>query len=393
MTPWSLILTLLVVSQAKPVAAPPPDTAADVATLRDGTVVLGQIAEAPPRGLFLMYVRRAWAEANLADKAKQWEAGSALELKRANEARRDRLAAWRRERTKENAPGQEDRIGRWLDQQLDLPGEPPPAPLLVVGLKRAEIKSVVRRPKATTRMFRQGWLSGFRDVETMKPAELKDALAGRGFAADAGGDEPVAIDRLLPLLPETDEQWLARRAATEVTSDPGLRFIQVQSILMPEPLPGQPLTMDAAKAMLANLAPLLEDKPVDPLTAQLREVAARGRIGAVVTQQEMSPALDAVRITISLLVRNGQRWSKAGSKTASVRADALRPGDGNDLAQDPQIGAVFQVFESIGFGLPADVKQQSLNIGAATRTALGMARGAFSERLAAMALPIEGGKE
>ena len=74
------------------------------------------------------------------------------------------------------------------------PGDPPVAPLLVVTLKRTDVKNVVRRPKGTARMLRQGWLSGFRDVETMKPADLKEALADRGFAADAGGDQPVAID-------------------------------------------------------------------------------------------------------------------------------------------------------------------------------------------------------
>jgi hypothetical protein len=392
MTTWPLAFSLLVLCQAKPATAPVPDSAADAVTLRDGTVVLGQIAEAPPRGLFLMYVRRAWAEANLREQAKKWEAGTALELKRAYEARRDRLAAWKRERMKTD--GKEDPIGRWLDRELsrlEAPGDPPPATLLVVGLRRVEIKGVVRRPKASARMLRQGWLAGFRDVETMKLADLKEALAGRGFAADAGNAEPVVIDRLLPILPENDEQWLSRRAATEVMNDTGLRFIQVQGLLLPEPLPGQALTMDAAKGLLAGLAPLLEDKPADPLGAQLQEVAARGRVGAVVTQQEMSPAFDAVKITITLLVRNGQHWSKAGSRTASVRTDALKPGDGNDLAQDPQVAAVFQVFESIGFGFPPEVKQQSLNIGAATRKALGMARGAFSERLAAMALPLEGG--
>jgi hypothetical protein len=98
--------------------------------------------------------------------------------------------------------------------------------------------------------------------------------------------------------------------------------------------------------------------------------------------------MDAVRITITLLVRNGPRWSKAGAKTAAVRTDLLKPGDGNDLAQDPQVGAVFRVFESIGFGFPPEVKQQSLNIGAATRKALGMAREAFAERIAALALPL-----
>jgi hypothetical protein len=385
---WSLALGILVVLQPRSAAAP--DSAADVVTLRDRTVVLGQVADSPPRGPLLLYVRRAWAESNLPDRAKRWEAAEKPALRRASQLRRDRLAAWKRERVVE--PGRPDRIGPWLDhelERLDAKEDPPAAPLLVVTLDRNEVKSLVRRPKATARMLRLGWLSGFQDVETMKRADLESALEDRGFAG--GGEESVAIDRLLPILPEAEEGWITRRAATEVMMDEGLRFIQIQNILMPEPAPGQPLTANGALSMVSSLAPLLEGKPVDPLAEQLRAVAARGRVGAVLTQQEMSPGLDAVRITISLWVRNGERWSKAGSKTASVRADALRPGAGDDLAHDPQVGAVFQVFESIGFGFSPELKQQSVNIGAATRKALGMARAAFSDRLAALELPIEGG--
>jgi hypothetical protein len=158
---------------------------------------------------------------------------------------------------------------------------------------------------------------------------------------------------------------------------------------MPEPVPGQPLNVNGALAMVSNLAPLLEGKPVDPLAAQLRDVAARGRVGAVVTQQETSPDLDAVRVTIALWVRNGERWSQAGNKTATVRTDALGPGAADDLARDPQLAAVFQVFESIGFGFPPEVKQRSLNVGAATRKALGLARTAFAGSLDPLALPID----
>jgi hypothetical protein len=390
MTSVVLLLSLQLVSQPKPPAAP--ETAADAITLRDGTVVLGQVAESAARGPLAIYLRRAWAEANLPERAKRWEEAEGPELRKAYQVRRERLAAWRRERVKDPGQAGADRLGQWLDQQLDRAdpaGEPDPprAPLMVVTLNRAEIKSIVRRPRASARMLRQGWLSGFHDVETMKLADLKEALQGRGFAT--GTEESVPLDALLPIQPETELQWLTRRAATEVANDTGVRFIQIQNLLLPEPAPGQPLTMDGALAMVSNLAPLLDDRPVDPLETQLREVAARGRVGAMVTQQQMSPAFDAVAITISLWVREGQRWTKAGSRSASVRTDALRPGEANDLGRDPQLAAVFQIFESVGFGFPAEVKQRSLNIGAATRKALGMARTAFTERLGTMALPLE----
>jgi hypothetical protein len=47
------------------------------------------------------------------------------------------------------------------------------------------------------------------------------------------------------------------------------------------------------------------------------------------------------------------------------------------------------VVESLGFGpIPADVKQRSLNVGAATQKALGQVRSALLEDLAGLALPV-----
>ena len=49
----------------------------------------------------------------------------------------------------------------------------------------------------------------------------------------------------------------------------------------------------------------------------------------------------------------------------------------------------FQLVEAIGLGgIPEDVKRRSLNVGAATRKALGQARSAAEADLAALAFPI-----
>ncbi len=111
-------------------------------------------------------------------------------------------------------------------------------------------------------------------------------------------------------------------------------------------------------------------------------------MGALTTREEIGPDFAAVRVTLTLYVRTGDRWAAAGNRSATVRsADAA--GGGDDLARDPQVAAVFQVFESIGFGVAPEVKQRALNLGAATRKALGQARSAFNDRLQALALPLE----
>src|SRR4051812_32769290 len=120
----SLGVVLFVVSLAKPETS----TAADAVTLRDGSVVLGQLAESGPREPLLMYVPRARAEAHPPDRARRWESAEEPEVRRGARLRRERLEAWRRERVKEPSAAVPDRIGPWLDRQLDATpaGEGPP---------------------------------------------------------------------------------------------------------------------------------------------------------------------------------------------------------------------------------------------------------------------------
>jgi hypothetical protein len=371
---------------AKPAAT---ETVADSVTLRDGSVVLGQIVEPSPKGTVTIYVRRAWAEVNIPDLARRWSDAEKPEQARARRLRRDRLARWMRERVVE--PGQNDPIGGWIDRELarldEKEGKPEPSALMIVRLSRNEIKTIApRRAKAMARMLRQGWLSGFRNVETMTLDDLKSALEGRGFAI--GSDEPVAIDRLLPLAAEPEPLWLARRAATEATQDPGLRFIELNNLLVPEPEPGQAVDTAAAGATIGSLAKLLNGQ-AESIGEQLLPVARRGRVGAIVTGQKLAPGLDGVEVMMTLWVRDGNRWSPYGSQTSRVRAAELKPDETDAIANNPQIQSIFQTLSSIGFGADAPTKQITVNIGAATRKALGAARSAFNDSLANLVLPID----
>ena len=78
-------------------------------------------------------------------------------------------------------------------------------------------------------------------------------------------------------------------------------------------------------------------------------------------------------------------------RIAKRHGPARRSGQeaGKDLAEDPQVKGAFQIAELLGLGaIPAEVKQRSLRIGAATEKALGMARSAFNQDLDALALPV-----
>jgi hypothetical protein len=386
MASWAITLGLGLLLAAKPAAA---ETAADSLTLRDGSVVLGQVVEPSPKGTVTMYVRRAWAEANVPALAKRWGDAEKPVQARARKHRRDRMVQWKRERVAE--PGQNDPIGDWIERELkrldDKQGAPEPSALMVVKLNRNEIKAIgPRRPKATARMLRQGWLSGFRNVEAMSLDDLKSALEGRGFVV--GREEPVAIDRLLPLVAEPEPLWLARRAATEATHDLGLRFIRFNNLLIPEPAPGQPVDMAAATATIGSIAKVLNGQ-AESIGEQLRPVAQRGRVGAIVTEQKFAPGLDGVEVTMTLWVRNGNLWNNFGSKVERVRSADLKPDEADAIANDPQIQSIFQALSTLGIAPDAQAKQVTVNIGAATRKALGSVRSAFNDSLDTLVLPID----
>jgi len=384
-----LLLGLSLISQAKAPARI--ETAADVVTLRDGSMVLGQVVESAARGTLTMLVRREWASANLPEANKRWRTAEQPTLRRALSQRKERLNAWRRERADVVPPS--DPTLHWIDREIERLSKPEAeahSVLMVVKLNRAGVVSIVRRPKANGRMLRQGWLSRFANVEAMPLDSLQDALEARGFLTQ--GKNEVSIDRLLPIPGETETQWLARRAATEVINDTGLRFLQTQGLVLPEGTPGQAAALDAAGSAIQQLQSLLSDDrtPSDPLADRLREIASRGRAGALVTRLEISPDLSAVRVEAVLLARDRQaRWMPVVTRSNSVRPETLEANAGQDLEQDPQVSTVFKVVESLGLGqVPEEVKQRSLKMGAATQKALGQTRTAFLKDLAALAFPV-----
>ncbi len=382
-----ILLGLSLLGQAKPAVIP--ETAADVVILRDGAAAYGQIVEPAPRGTMILAVRRDWAKTKLPEWSKRWTEIEKPQVRRAVAQRKDRLAAWKQERAR--SAQADDPILRWIDseaERLSKPEEIPPSTLMVVKLNRSDVRSIQRRTKASARMLRQAWLSHFRNAEEMPLPALRDALEARGFLADGQGE--ASVERLLPLMSETDARWLARRAATEVANDSGLRFLQTQGLVLPEPPPGQGAPITAATSAIGQLGRLLSDAPNDPLADSLREVAERGRVGAVVTRLDVSPDLSAVRVESILLARDHSgRWLPATTRWSVVRPEEAAAGAGKQLEEDPQIKVVFKVAESLGLGqIPDSVKQRSLNMGAATQKALGQTRSALIEDLTALELPV-----
>lgn len=358
------------------------DPAADSVTLRDGKVVLGQVVEAAPRGKVVLVVRRAWAEKNIPDRFKVWNAAEAPFLKRSREERIKRLDAWKRERVAEP----NDAIITWIDGELArLKNDADVPRLMVVSLNRAEIRSMVRRPADSARKLRQAWRANFEDAETKPVDALSSALEGRGFAVTAVDLAPI-ID-LLPIPAETEDQWKRRRAATEVTHERSLRFIRHRGLLLPEGEPGAGVDLGGIGGLVKGL--LGEGEAEDPLVAKGRAIAARGRVGLMVTTLETAEDLASVKVEVVLYVHTRQdRWERAAARSVQVRGDEVRRGDGANVAADPQVKAIFKTAEDLGLTIPDEIKNKSLNMGAATQKALANARAAIQPDLDAWLLPV-----
>jgi hypothetical protein len=379
-----LHLTLCIASVI--LTAAPAHTAADVVTLRDGKVILGQVLDVPPRGRIPVAIRREWAKANLPEKLRVWEASEARHARRAVDDRRRRLLAWRTDRVATENP--DDPILTWITAELDRLDHlaDHPSRLILVELDRSTIRNLIRRNDDEKRMLRQSWIGSIADSETRPVDDLKRLLEGRGFPQSE--IDPASIDDLLPLPVESGNHWLARRAATEVRYDKGLKFVQHLGLLLPE-------DADAANLNIADVAggaikALLGEPQADPLVLKCREIAGRGKVGMVLTRLDLGNDLQAATVESTLFVRTGpDRWEPAIRRPATVRLDQVGDAQRQGIAADPQVKQVFKVFEGLGLGAAGDQLQQTgINVGAATRQALGQAQSALGADLDSLALPI-----
>jgi len=340
----------------------------------------------PPRGRIPVAIRRDWVKANLPEKLPVWEASEARKTKRATEDRRRRLLAWRADRVATEKP--DDPILTWITAELDRLNHlaDHPSPLILVELDRSTIRRLVRRDQDEQRMLRQSWIGSIADCETKPIADLKRLLEGRGFPQS--DIDPASIDELLPVSVESENHWLARRAATEVKHDAGLKFVQHLGLLLPE-------DATAANVNLADVAggaikALLGEEQEDPLAAKARAIASRGKVGLVVTRLDLGGDLQAATVESTLFVRTGpDRWEPAIRRPATVRVDQIGDAQRQGIAADPQVQQVFKIFEGLGLGAAGGQLQQTgISVGAATRQALGQAQSALGTDLDSLALPI-----
>jgi hypothetical protein len=376
-------------SPRRPQASTVEKFAADRVVLRDGKELLGQVDDASADVALTILARREMVRTTLPDRARKWEEAERDTTATALRRRRERLAAWRRDRPEGPAAG--DRITAWLDRELaGPPGPVAPSPLMAIRLGRDEVAAAERRSEPAARALRAAWLLGLADPEKIPLARLKERIAERGLVLE--DDVPVAIDRLLPPAAESEDRWALRRAATEALHDQGLRFIQFGTTLLPEPVPGQPLDPAGGMTLVeGTIRDVLGVGGADPLPSRLRAVAARGRVGVIVTRIEISPDLARAAAESTLYVRRGDDWGRGLWRSESLGVGAVPPVVASIVASDPQVKAVMGLIDTIGAGFVSpELKERGLVVGTTVGGAVALARTALVRSLMGLAFDVEG---
>ena len=107
----------------------------------------------------------------------------------------------------------------------------------------------------------------------------------------------------------------------------------------------------------------------------------------MVTTLETAEDLASVKVEVVLYVHTREgRWERAAARSVQVRGEDVRPGDGANVAADPQVKAIFKTAEDLGLQIPDEIKTRSLNMGTATQKALAQARTAIQPDLDALVL-------
>jgi hypothetical protein len=376
-------------SARRPKGGAEEESAADRIVLRDGKELFGQVDEPSPQAALTILARRELVRTTLPDWAKRWEDAEREATAGAARQRRERLAGWRRERPAESASA--DRITAWLDRELSQSSGPvAPSPLIAIRPGRGDVSAVERRSESAARVLRSAWLLGLADPETTPLPGLKDAIAGRGMILE--GDDPIEIDRLLPPGFESADRWLLRRAATEVLHDEGLRFIRFGNTILPEPVPGQPLDPATGATLVeGTVRDVLGVGGTDPLPSRLRAVAARGRVGVMVTSIGIAPNLGSVSAESSLYYRQGSDWGRGVWRSQGLPVGSVPPVVVSLVAGDPQVKAVMDLIDMIGAGFVSpEMKERGLVVGTTIGGAVVLARTALVRSLAGLAFEVEG---
>ncbi len=389
-----MLVALLMWGATVPALADLSGTASDAITLEDGSVVRGQVAEGARFGGVTVLVRRDWARRNAPAWLSRWERQELPLILRGRRERKERLIAWRRDRILNSIPSG-DRMTSWINAEVARLStlKPGRTVLTLATFPRSETRGIDQQMVETGRLLRLGWLAGLNDVETLPLDELTVALEPQTRIRP---DDPGRVDALLPLYPEGEERWRARRAATEVVFDPSLRYVRFRQLTLPETGPNSDATPQTTSELIdspagrAAFAAIQGVSPFDAIDELLDDIAGRGYVGAIISRVELGIDSDQVEAESTFWVcQRGGRWTSLFTRRAVVASGASSLADRTPALEGSPIKTTLQVLETVASAPSSpEVSQLRQRLGATAELALGKARAALDQELAPLVLSV-----
>ncbi len=302
----------------------------------------------------------------------------------------------------------ENRLKSWLDQQPE-PGtlraflqlelrrtqqaargdgeQPEPPQFVIVELPEARVRSLVTQAPQNRAVAMLAWRERLAGVETKQVEELRKELTAKGVNLNDVAD----LSDRLPLLPQDDREWAARRAILEHQHGEGLEFQGFGDALFQSGEGAKQVELSQLLGQLfekqlgSQLSELLgESQPARKTTnsnAALQKAVdaavAKGQRAVRVTLLELDVASGRVTVTGRLLARMpNDRWESVWQSTIVEDGSQPRPDVERRIEDDPQIKGLKQTLTDLGL---QQELSKALRFGAATMAAQQAANKQFNQ--------------
>ncbi len=292
----------------------------------------------------------------------------------------------------------ENRLKSWLDEQPE-PGtlraflqlelrrtqqaargdgeQPEPPQFVIVEFPEARVRSLVTQATQNRAVAMLAWRERLAGVETKQVEELRKELTSKGVNLNDVAD----LSDRLPLLPQDDREWAARRAILEHQHGDGLEFQGFGDALFQSGEGAKQVELSQLLGQLfekqlgSQLSELLgESQPARKTTnsnAALQKAVdaavAKGQRAVRVTLLELDVASGRVTVTGRLLARMpNDRWESVWQSTVVEDGSQPRADLERRIEDDPQIKGLKQTLGDLGL---QQELSKALRFGAATMAA------------------------
>lgn len=386
------------------------DRTVDMLALVGGERLFGMLVAAPASGEVKMLLRRDWLRKHAPNVYRQATAGEDERRQKAWETLQERLAAWRERRDEPKL------LASFLDRSIaetaarvrDLKNEntrPEPAPLLLISLPVRQVRKHYQQPPDRRRLLGLAWEAGIAEAEQLPAGKLSAELKDRQIDVERARPD---LSDLIGILPLDDRQWAAKMALAEYAVLGKPRFQGAGGTLVREDSEqGKPamsaLIAEMAKSQLTNvLDDLLEpggsnaaarknEQRKQALDRATQEADAAELIGARITQLDQDIERHRVTVEDSFWAKMPDgSWQVTWQTASTIDAAQAKPGEEQQLEQDPQVAEALKLVKSLGLSIDPQQLQAAMRHGVATQAALQAVDAEFGEYLLANTRRLDG---